>query len=740
VYAVSVLDSAGGEVGRFDYMDDSTGLISIGGGAQDHIQLGDLPSEQVYLYVTEGQMVIEDPLANGAVLVDGYPLEQPCFVGPENEITVGVYTLQVAAAAQEEMLPPAGYGDPPPPDDARAGDIPAPAVAAGGMTSEPTQHVGPEDSAEAQGHYYQSGAAEVAMDLAYAPGGPAVSRGPLKMEALSGLLAGKEFTLEQNREYDVGRDEILEIPLDDPTVSRRHARLRVSEGGVMVLDLRSSNGTFLNGEQVKRELATAGDRLRFGEVGFKLKRVEPEVGQAEQPEKKKLGPRRLIIISAAGLAVVALLVLGLALQRRFSGGKKGGPPKQQGETLSEKQRRLFREKLERGQRHLSHQRWKKATREFQDALEDYPSMEAKERAEGLLKKAKREQEAKKQIAKAKQAFEATSGDLDGYLSALSLFKKVPLDSYYSIEAKDKVEKISLRLAKLYVDQGMTYYKGRRIKNQLKAHDFLCKYFKVLGNVGRVVVGEDKYRDRLKRLEKKLARKKRRIKRSKQEYKVCKAARFLQKPIEVAGRKKVDVAGALRKKYEKLEDLVGVLMIYYKGDVDEALKQLGKLKSKRKMRKHTVLLSEIHRKLAMIKGKLAEGDSGLQTNDIEGADKSFSLAFKYERQLLPEPLISFGRRDASRRLANRYYKLGEAQFKLGRYKNAFKMWSRGKHFDSSHTKILNGMVRLEKEALRLYQQAQAAGGERARSLYETILEITEEKSPLHAKAEKALKGG
>jgi hypothetical protein len=51
-----------------------------------------------------------------------------------------------------------------------------------------------------------------------------------------------------------------------------------------------------------------------------------------------------------------------------------------------------------------------------------------------------------------------------------------------------------------------------------------------------------------------------------------------------------------------------------------------------------------------------------------------------------------------------------------------------------------MVRLEKEALRLYQQAQAAGGERARSLYETILEITEEKSPLHAKAEKALKGG
>ena len=290
MYALIVVDRSGEEVGRFDYIDAATGLVSVGGGDQDHIRIGDLAAEQAYFYISESQMVLEDPHASGRVLCDGIPVDAPCYINPENDVTVGPYFLRLVALAQP---PPPGQ----PGGEERALPPPAgtdsaarPTAQHGDLSSEVT-HTGPKESAEAAGHYYQSGAAQVAMDLAYAPGGPAVTKGPLKLEALSGLLAGKEYELTEGKEYDVGRDEILEIPLDDPTVSRRHSRLRVSEGGVMVLDLRSTNGTFLNGQSIKRELATPGDRVWFAEVGFKLGRVTPELGQPAEKEKKKEGEK-----------------------------------------------------------------------------------------------------------------------------------------------------------------------------------------------------------------------------------------------------------------------------------------------------------------------------------------------------------------------------------------------------------------------------------------------------------------
>ena len=733
MYAISIIDSSGVEVGRFDYIDDSTGLISVGGGEADHIPIPDLLAEQAYLYVSEGQMVLEDAAGNGEVIVDDYPLEGPRYISGESFVSVGPYTLQVLSASAPGAPPPPGDTLPPPPDNGHS--------AAQGAVSGDLEGGGDDsyESAESQGHYYQSGAAQVAMDLAYAPGGPAVNKGPLKMVALSGLMAGKEYLLEQGKEYDVGRDEdeALEVPLDDPTVSRRHARLRVSDGGVMVLDLRSSNGTFINGEPVKRELATDGDRVRFAEVGFKLSPVMPD-GLEEEKKRKLPSPRKMIFIVAGVVGVVGLLVLGYALKRRADKGKGKVKQVAKQETLGEKQRRKFRKAMDRGQKSLDKQKWTVAIAAFEEALEDYPSKSAKERAEGLLEKARKEKKAMGIIGNANKAFDATGGDLAGYKKALGLYEKVPMSSYYSVEAKDKIEKISLRLAKLYLTQALSYAKLRRTKNRVKAQKFFCNYFNVLGNVGRTMVNESKYRDQLKDLEKKIARKSRYIKRKKIDYEPCKAPRFLKKPIQVAGTRKLDAAQEIRDKY-KNENLVGVLMLYYKGETDGAIKRLSKIKNKRGMRKKVVLLSEIHQRLAVIKGKLAEGDGALQTTDIEKADESYTDAFKAEEKLLPEKLVSFTRREASRRLAGKYQKLGEAQYKLGRYKQAYEFWSRGKKYDPSDTKILNGLVKLEKEALQLLQQAQASPKDKAKNLYEMIKAITEDSSPIHKKAVKALGG-
>ncbi|MCZ7576105.1 MAG: FHA domain-containing protein [Dehalococcoidia bacterium] len=67
----------------------------------------------------------------------------------------------------------------------------------------------------------------------------------------------------------VGRGEGATILLDDFSVSRRHARLTVDSGRLMVEDLASAAGTFINGERLApniRYLVDDGAELRFGDL------------------------------------------------------------------------------------------------------------------------------------------------------------------------------------------------------------------------------------------------------------------------------------------------------------------------------------------------------------------------------------------------------------------------------------------------------------------------------------------
>ena len=68
----------------------------------------------------------------------------------------------------------------------------------------------------------------------------------------------------------VGRAPTSDIPVIDPTISRRHAEVESTDAGVIVRDLGSSNGTFLNGTRVESASLNAGDVVTFGKVGFRL--------------------------------------------------------------------------------------------------------------------------------------------------------------------------------------------------------------------------------------------------------------------------------------------------------------------------------------------------------------------------------------------------------------------------------------------------------------------------------------
>src|SRR6185437_17013909 len=81
------------------------------------------------------------------------------------------------------------------------------------------------------------------------------------------------FELRDGVTLVVGRAPTSDIPVIDPTISRRHAEVECNDTVVRVRDLGSSNGTFLNGSRIDTATIESGDIVTFGKVGFRLYQV-----------------------------------------------------------------------------------------------------------------------------------------------------------------------------------------------------------------------------------------------------------------------------------------------------------------------------------------------------------------------------------------------------------------------------------------------------------------------------------
>lgn len=65
----------------------------------------------------------------------------------------------------------------------------------------------------------------------------------------------------------IGRLPDNSLPVEDGSVSSHHAQLRFEHGEYEVVDLDSTNGTFVNGDQINSPtILHPGDRVRFGKV------------------------------------------------------------------------------------------------------------------------------------------------------------------------------------------------------------------------------------------------------------------------------------------------------------------------------------------------------------------------------------------------------------------------------------------------------------------------------------------
>jgi len=70
--------------------------------------------------------------------------------------------------------------------------------------------------------------------------------------------------LPDSGELVLGRSGSCEVRLHDVDTSRRHAKIECSPSGFVVRDLDSTNGTFVNGEQIEERALESGDRIQVG--------------------------------------------------------------------------------------------------------------------------------------------------------------------------------------------------------------------------------------------------------------------------------------------------------------------------------------------------------------------------------------------------------------------------------------------------------------------------------------------
>jgi len=90
-----------------------------------------------------------------------------------------------------------------------------------------------------------------------------VDRNRASLTLLSGPDAGKVFPL--GGETLIGRDFDAQIRVDDPSLSRAHARIvRLPSGRFSLQDLGSTNGTFIGPDRVERRELLSGDRIQLG--------------------------------------------------------------------------------------------------------------------------------------------------------------------------------------------------------------------------------------------------------------------------------------------------------------------------------------------------------------------------------------------------------------------------------------------------------------------------------------------
>jgi signal transduction histidine kinase/pSer/pThr/pTyr-binding forkhead associated (FHA) protein len=126
----------------------------------------------------------------------------------------------------------------------------------------------------------------------------------LTLRVLAGPDQGKSFDV---REFPalIGRDTGNAVRLNDDMASRRHAELLFHDGRLILRDLLSTNGTFLNDELVSEVEFKGGDRIRVGKSILEVSETRTQTRPVEVKPPTSMTPPSKTVIRIAGQDTIA---------------------------------------------------------------------------------------------------------------------------------------------------------------------------------------------------------------------------------------------------------------------------------------------------------------------------------------------------------------------------------------------------------------------------------------------------
>jgi predicted component of type VI protein secretion system len=127
-----------------------------------------------------------------------------------------------------------------------------------------------------------------------------MASGTYQLVMRTGPNPGKTYELSQD-EISVGRDIANNIVVNDPEVSRRHARFRLQAGNYILEDLGSTNGTFVNGQRLMGPHGMRpGEQIMFGDhvaFAYEAMQFDPNatvVSSSQYPQETYRVPEEMV--------------------------------------------------------------------------------------------------------------------------------------------------------------------------------------------------------------------------------------------------------------------------------------------------------------------------------------------------------------------------------------------------------------------------------------------------------------
>lgn len=105
----------------------------------------------------------------------------------------------------------------------------------------------------------------------------------VNLKVLSGTHEGKNIPIKDEK-FFIGRGDSCQLRPKSESISRKHCAIVQKDGRVLLVDLKSRNGTFVNDKQLspeKAKILKSGDKIRCGQLEFE---VEIEVGIANSKQ------------------------------------------------------------------------------------------------------------------------------------------------------------------------------------------------------------------------------------------------------------------------------------------------------------------------------------------------------------------------------------------------------------------------------------------------------------------------